>query len=172
MTAVSVELTAVSDIPATIDFINASWVRTYTPLIGRDEAHSLATAKHTHQLFLREIDAADALSWIAKDLEGNIVGHLGGFQNGEGTIYIDRFHVAPDWHGKGIARLLDKAATEDARTKNYQRLELTVLEGNDRALAFYLKSGFELDETRSPVTGLGPRNALTLVKMTDRSAAD
>lgn len=168
MAAVRILPTVVLDVPETIEFINASWVRTYAPLIGGDEAHKLATTKHTKELFVREIDADDALSWVAKTPEGSIIGHVGGFKKGEGAIYIDRFHTAPQWHGKGIATRLDRAVSDDATAKGFQRLELTVLEGNERALAFYLKCGFKLDKDRSPAEGLGPRNALTLVKALDQ----
>lgn len=172
MIAVRILPTAVSDISKTIEFINASWVRTYAPLIGSDEASSLATAKHTPSLFAREIDAADALSWIAKTIGGDIVGHVGGFKKGEGAIYIDRFHAAPEWHGKGIAASLHRAVSQDAEAKGFQRLELTVLDGNERALAFYLKCGFVLDKSRSPAEGLGPRHALTLVKRLNQGGAN
>lgn len=171
MSEVNIIPTVLNDIPSVTSFINASWVRTYAPLIGHDMATELATKKHTQKLFAREIDATDALSWVAMTKSGDIVGHVGGFQKSEGTIYIDRFHIALDWHGKGVARLLDQAVSEDAKNKGFQRLELTVLEDNERALAFYLKSGFELDESRSPVEGLGPRDALTLVKPINRSVA-
>jgi len=164
MGAVRILPTALSDIPRLISLVNDSWVRTYSPLIGHDKANELATNKHTPALFEREIDAVDALSWVAQSLNGDIMGHVGGFQKGDGTIYIDRFHIAPTWHGKGVATSLDAAAAADALRKGFQRLELTVLEGNARALAFYLKVGFELDKSRSPVEGLGPRKALTLVK--------
>ena len=169
MSAVSIIPTVHSDIDALIGFINASWVRTYAPLIGQDMASDLATEKHTHELFLREIGAADALSWVAKDQVGGIIGHVGGFVKGDGTIYIDRFHIAPDWQGKGVAEMLNQSVSKDAGNKGFERLELTVLEDNKRALAFYLKAGFQIDESRSPVEGLGPCDALTLIKPIGRS---
>lgn len=169
MSAVRVLPTARSDMSPLTSFINASWVRTYAPLIGSEMATELATNKHTPQLFDREIDVPDALSWVAKTTDEVIVGHVGGFEKGDSTIYIDRFHIAPEWHGKGVAGLLDQAVTKDAKHKGYQHLELTVLEDNERALAFYLKAGFSIDDSRSPVEGLGPKQALTLVKSTSRS---
>ncbi|MEM8541254.1 MAG: GNAT family N-acetyltransferase [Pseudomonadota bacterium] len=169
MSAVRILPTVTSDIAPLTLFINASWIRTYAPLIGADMATELATNKHTSQLFEREIDASDALSWVAKTTVGKIVGHVGGFEKGNGAIYIDRFHISPEWFGKGVASLLDKAVAGDAEQKGYQYLELTVLEDNARALAFYLKAGFSIDESRSPVEGLGPKQALTLVKPTSGS---
>lgn len=172
MSAVGVRPTKSSDITALIPFINASWVRTYAPLIGYDMALDLATKKHSTDLFLREIDAPDAVSWLAKSEEDGVAGHVGGFKTGEYCLYIDRFHISPSWHGKGVASQLAQAVENDAKAKGFERLELTVLEGNQRALTFYLKVGFSVDPTRSPTDGLGPQKALTLVKLIDGKKKD
>lgn len=150
------------DISALVPFINASWVRTYAPLIGEDTARLLAEEKHTEALFAREIDASDAVSLVGIDDSGAICGHIGGFENAKDSIYIDRFHVAPAFHGSGVAMaLIDEAAKILAHC--YTRIELTVLEGNERAMAFYLKAGFKIDKHRTPAPGLGERDAIMMV---------
>ncbi len=164
MRAFSIRKSTRADIPQLIDFINESWVRTYAPLIGESVAEELATAKHTQSLFESEIDAADALSLTAKDTQNRVIGHVGGFKKAQRCIYIDRLHVAPAWMGKGVAKDLVAAAVRDASSKAFETLELTVLEGNDRAMAFYAKSGFVVDKARSPTEGLGDRKATTMVR--------
>ena len=164
MRAFTIAPSAHADIPILIDFINESWVRTYASLIGESLARELATNKHTSALFEREIGAPDAISLTAKSPKNLIIGHVGGFKNAARSIYIDRLHVAPPWMGIGVAQELVAAAAKDAVSKGFDHLELTVLEGNDRAMAFYTKSGFTVDQGRSPTEGLGDRKAITLVK--------
>ena len=160
----SVKASTSDDIAELIPFINASWVRTYAPLIGEEVARKLAEDKHTEALFAREIAAADAISLVAKDSDGKIGGHIGGFENAPNSIYVDRFHVAPAFHGSGVAMaLIDESVKILANS--YTKIELTVLEGNERAMAFYLKAGFKIDEHRTPAPGLGEREAITMVKV-------
>lgn len=163
MHSFSARPTVEADVGSLVPFINASWVRTYAPLIGAEEATKLASEKHTHALFEREIDANDALSFVAVDHEATIIGHIGGFAINDKAIYIDRLHVAPHWHGSGAASEL--IAVSAIKAKDICRhLELTVLEGNERAMAFYLKMDFEVDASRTPTDGLGSRSAITMVK--------
>jgi ribosomal protein S18 acetylase RimI-like enzyme len=53
-----------------------------------------------------------------------------------------RFYVAAPWHGRGIAHALMRSVEQEARTREAQTLWLGVWERNERAKAFYRKSGF------------------------------
>ncbi|MEV3919761.1 GNAT family N-acetyltransferase [Actinomadura coerulea] len=50
--------------------------------------------------------------------------------------------------GRGLGGALMKAALREARTRGMRRLELTVMEHNRRALALYLKCGFQVEGLR------------------------
>jgi diamine N-acetyltransferase len=52
-------------------------------------------------------------------------------------------HVAAEWQGKGVAQALLNEAIADAAAAGADCLWLGVWEHNPRAIAFYLKSGFE-----------------------------
>jgi ribosomal protein S18 acetylase RimI-like enzyme len=58
------------------------------------------------------------------------------------VIEIERFYVAHEWHGRGIAQQLMACATEAAIRADAATLWLAVWERNPRAMAFYRKSGF------------------------------
>jgi len=57
--------------------------------------------------------------------------------------YVSDFIVHPDYQGKGISDLLLDRAKSFCRDKGLKHLKLSVLAGNQRARAFYEKSGFE-----------------------------
>ncbi len=58
------------------------------------------------------------------------------------VVELERFYVAHEWHGRGIAQQLMARATEAASQSNAATLWLAVWERNPRAIAFYRKSGF------------------------------
>ena len=54
--------------------------------------------------------------------------------------------VLPDWQGSGLGSLLLARSIEDMRAKpGIVRLELTVMNGNDRALRMYDRAGFVVE---------------------------
>jgi len=55
---------------------------------------------------------------------------------------LERFYVAPEWHGRGLAQQLMTRAVEIASQSGAATLWLAVWERNPRAIAFYRKSGF------------------------------
>jgi diamine N-acetyltransferase len=137
----AVRPTAYGDVDSVISLVKASWARTYDPVIGEVARIEISDAKHTPALFEREIAADDGLSLIATDRAGAIIGHIGGLVRPDGTCFVDRIHVVPHWQGRGVAAaLLEQACT--ALNGEASALELTVLENNGRALAFYRKVGF------------------------------
>ena len=62
--------------------------------------------------------------------------------HGETPIEIERFYVASNFHGRGIAAALMKAAIESAESQGGRTLWLGVWEQNPRAIRFYEKCGF------------------------------
>ncbi len=61
---------------------------------------------------------------------------------GDKPIELWRFYITADWHGRGVAAALMAAVDSEARRAGGRTLWLGVWERNDRAKAFYTKSGF------------------------------
>jgi diamine N-acetyltransferase len=59
-------------------------------------------------------------------------------------IEIQRFYIAHEYHGRGLAQALMQKCLEIAREKNYQTIWLGVWEHNYRAQRFYEKLGFKI----------------------------
>lgn len=62
------------------------------------------------------------------------------------TPYIDHFHVAPGHKGRGIGRILMRAAVAEMLARGMDHCYLDVADGNDAALSFYKAMGGELGE--------------------------
>jgi GNAT superfamily N-acetyltransferase len=61
---------------------------------------------------------------------------------GEKPIEVQRFYVAREWHGRGVAHVLMQAAKVEAARRGGRTLWLGVWDRNERAKAFYGKQGF------------------------------
>ena len=71
------------------------------------------------------------------------------------TATLDALHVLPALHGRGAGRLLHDAVVRDFVRWGCRTAELWVLEGNERAQAFYRRNGWTHDGGRDahPVGG-------------------
>lgn len=61
---------------------------------------------------------------------------------GEAPIELWRFYIARPWHGQGVARTLMQRVISESRQRGGRTLWLGVWERNERAKAFYRKTGF------------------------------
>ena len=61
---------------------------------------------------------------------------------GEKPIELWRFYIAQAWHGRGAAQALMRSVESEAYQRGARTLWLGVWERNERAKAFYRKTGF------------------------------
>jgi GNAT superfamily N-acetyltransferase len=72
-------------------------------------------------------------------------------------LELEDLFVDPNWHRRGVARLLVRQVVSTARDAGHRRLWVT---GNPHALAFYLAVGFvQVDQLSTPL-GIGLRMSL------------
>jgi diamine N-acetyltransferase len=86
---------------------------------------------------------------------------------GPAPMEIVRFYVDRPWHGRGLAQTLMAAAVEAARAAGARTLWLGVWERNERAIAFYRKSGFVDVGTQTFVLGIDHQRDLVLARSLD-----
>ena len=75
---------------------------------------------------------------------------------------ISRIYVLADWHGRGVAQDLMRAALADATRENCDGLWLGVWEHNPRAMTFYRKFGLEVVGTHAFMLGLDRQRDLIM----------
>jgi GNAT superfamily N-acetyltransferase len=87
-------------------------------------------------------------------VDGTVQGVAMGSADGS-TATLHVLHVLPSLHGSGAGRLLHDAVVRDFARWECSTAELWVLEGNERAQAFYRRNGWAHDGGRDvhPVGG-------------------
>ena len=80
------------------------------------------------------------------DADGAVVGMTVYFRNfstwtGRLGIYLEDFYVRPEARGQGVGTALLAALADEARTHGYSRIDWSVLDWNESALAFYRSVG-------------------------------
>ena len=96
-------------------------------------------------------DAPVVFANVADDA-GAIAGMTVYFRNfstwtGKLGIYLEDFYVRPEARGRGVGRALMGALADEARAHGYARIDWSVLDWNETALAFYRSIGSK------PMTG-------------------
>lgn len=122
-----------------------SWRRTYTPLMGAEKADAEA-AGFTAGRLAADLKRPHAEAFVALSETGEIAGYAHAFVE-KGILWLDRLHVLPAQQGSGIAQALLQAVMTSYVGE--PSISLEVIEGNDRAIRFYEKNGFELAERKS-----------------------
>lgn len=88
---------------------------------------------------------------VVADADGAVVGITSGMpareQDGVGEVIAGLCHlslvfVLPAWWGQGVGGRLVDAALAEARSRDYQRIQLWTHESNERAQRLYLSRGF------------------------------
>jgi diamine N-acetyltransferase len=83
---------------------------------------------------------------------------------GPAPMEVVRFYVDRPWHGRGIAQTLMAAVVDAASAEGARTLWLGVWERNERAIAFYRKSGFVDVGTQVFVLGADQQRDLVLAR--------
>jgi GNAT superfamily N-acetyltransferase len=78
------------------------------------------------------------------------------------AVQLYRFYLERVRWGTGLAQRLMAAVLEDGRARGARCLWLTTWDRNGRALAFYLRSGFEVVGTTTFIVGEDPQRDLVL----------
>lgn len=105
----------------------------------------------THHL---EAQPAGSFMFVAEDdSSGELVGFLhlqtvNDFFTGHQNCHVSDLAVAREHDGKGIGRALLGFAEKFAREHRYERLQLNVFPGNERARKLYEELGYGLDTLR------------------------
>ena len=121
----------------------------YEHVMDRDELVGHVSANHTVEQKRKELQDPSVTTFVA--ISNDIVGYA---QLVEANLpdcpitatkpaELKRIYVDPAWHGHGVAQKLLRLVEGEAASRNCDVLWLAVWEINDRAIAFYHKSGFE-----------------------------
>lgn len=152
--------------------------RMYVEAFGADnDPHNLAIfleTRYGEEQQGEELQGEDVITLLA-ETEGRMIGFAQVRQStppdcaaGEDVVELWRFYVDHAWHGRGVAQLLLPAVLSAARELGGKKIWLSVWERNPRAIAFYMKSGFEDVGTTDFWVGNDRQTDRVLVREIDR----
>jgi len=95
--------------------------------------------------FLSRFDKTRDGFWVAED-DGKIAGSVSidGIEGKTKGARLRWFIIDPEFHGRGIGRMLMKEAVEFCKTSNHRKIYLTTFAGLDPARHLYEAFGFVL----------------------------
>jgi len=76
-----------------------------------------------------------------RDLVGQVA-----IKEEKGFLHIVVLHVCPEWHGRGIGKMLVNRAVDEARKRGFKSVKLGTTNDNIPALYFYQRLGFVIEK--------------------------
>ncbi|RWB13451.1 N-acetyltransferase [Mesorhizobium sp.] len=156
-----------NDLAAVSRLLGQSWRRTYSPIMGEENAARLSDERHAPDRLAEEIKNDNKMSFVAEQADGSIAGYAMAEMDEKGDVMLDRLHIQPEAFGSGLA--VDLLHAVLAAHAGIPSIALEVIEGNDRAIAFYRKHGFEVVERRPAAHGVGGHASLIMRRLLPRA---
>ena len=160
---VHIRTMTMNDLAAVSRLLGQSWRRTYSPIMGAENTARLSDEKHSQEKLAEELEDDDKMSFVVERTDGSIAGYAMAAMDEKRDVMLDRLHVEPEEFGTGLA--VDLLHAVLAAHAGIPSIALEVIEGNDRAIAFYGKHGFEVVERRPAAHGVGGHASLIMRRM-------
>ncbi|MGB3501149.1 MAG: N-acetyltransferase [Mesorhizobium sp.] len=150
-----------SDAQSVSALMQASWERTFGPLMGLERASAETRARHNPAHIEADLKRPHSESFVAETVDGEIVGYAFATVI-KGKLWLERLHVLPVSQGGGTAASLMHAVIINYLGERSIRLE--VFRDNHRAVRFYEREGFSVAEERGPDKGFAGLPSLIMIK--------
>jgi GNAT superfamily N-acetyltransferase len=126
----------------------ASFLETFAGALPDPAMSAFCRRHHSIAAWQQQLAEPGATAWLAEATGGAPIGyalltdpHITGQRAGDAELR--RLYTLSRWHAAGAGAALLQAAQARATENGAQRLLLGVFASNERAIAFYRKSGFE-----------------------------
>jgi len=156
-----------SDAAAVSRLLGQSWRRTYSPIMGDETAAQLSDDRHAPEQLAAELEDDNNMCFVAERPDGSISGYAMAVMDDRGDVLLERLHIEPQEFGRGLA--VDLLHAVLAAHAGIPSIALEVIEGNDRAIAFYRKHGFEVVERRPAAHGVGGHASVIMRRALSRA---
>lgn len=150
-----------TDVPAVRRVAERAWRAAHEPLVGSDAVDAFLAEFYDADSFRERLTRDDRHLRVAVHadpgdeaggadaVDGDVVGYTLSLPDDDdpAVFHLAHVYVAPDRWGEGVGRRLLADVETLAREAGADRLRLGVLAGNDRAVSFYERAGFERVDT-------------------------
>lgn len=150
-------------VPVVSRLLGQSWRHTYSPVLGAETTARLSDEKHAPERLAAELGDDNKMSFVAERADGSLAGYAMAAMDDKGEVMLERLHIDKSEYGTGLAADLLHAVL--AAHAGIPSIALEVIGGNDRAIAFYRKHGFEVVERRPAAHGVGGHASLIMRRL-------
>lgn len=122
-----------------------AWHAAYDDELGADRVEESVEAWYDPERLVEDDIGDPERPVLVAESDGGVVGfaELVPDDEDDARCHLYRIYVAPEHWGRGIGGALLDRAEAVARERAFERLELSVMAANERALGFYEAHGFD-----------------------------
>ena len=161
MTEFTIQAATLSDARALAQIGAATFLESYTDLIDGEAIINHCEEQHSVRTYEKYLGAPLGKAWIARFAKTGVpIGYalncapeLDEVAPQPGDVELKRIYAFSRFHGSGVGRALMEASIAHAKEIRAPRLLLGTYKGNERAISFYKKQGFETIGTRQFCVG-------------------
>jgi len=130
-----------AELPAVQRVARAAWYAAHEPIVGEETVEAFLAEYYSRDALAARL-GGEAIFLVA--VEQTVAGFaVAGPTDDTATYVLGRIYVRPDRWGEGIGQRLLQAVHERARERGVERIRLSVMAENDRAVGFYEAAGYE-----------------------------
>lgn len=152
MSHITFRKAALEDIPLIRHLSAKIWKTHYTPIIGEQQVDYMLNLMYSAESLTTQMIKDHAVFWLAF-LSDQPLGYLSFSEKELGHYFLHKFYIDTTVHRKGIGSAFFSYLINELYQPN--SLRLTVNRKNMKAINFYFKSGFVIEEVKDFDIGSG-----------------
>ena len=121
------------------------WPETFAPILPPEQIPYMMDMMYAPEVMEREL--REGYHFAALLVDGEPSGYVSWSPYHGDTAKLHKAYLLTKCHGKGFGRMMLDYASDACRAAGFRRLRLNVNKHNERAIAVYLKNGFETVES-------------------------
>ena len=141
-----------TELKAVAELADVIWHECFTDIISVGQIDYMVEKFQSYNAMTRQIIEQD-YSYFAVRENDELCGYIGIKPEKGDRLFLSKLYLRSDMRGKGIGSEMLERVFAEAREEGKKRVYLTVNKHNDRAIAVYKKTGFEI--TDEAVTDIG-----------------
>lgn len=146
------KVTSDSELREVAELADKIWHECFTDIISLGQIDYMVEKFQSYKAMKEQTGSHDYV-YLAVRENGELCGYIAIKPEKDDRLFLSKLYLRSDMRGKGIGSEMLERVFGEARKYGKKRVYLTVNKHNDRAIAVYKKTGFEIaDET---VTDIG-----------------